>query len=180
MVKPRIPAKPCLLAALVIGAVPQITTGQEVRLSTSYSWSDVLGVKAAYRSDALPVAFPSWTGSPRFYLEPSFNVWRAFSGDEDTVFGVAISPILQWPIGPAQDSLFVEAGIGGALVSSTEVGSRDLSTHFQFEDQIGLSWRYDKRNDAYLDLKLFHYSNAGIKEPNDGLTMITLGWSRSF
>ncbi|WP_372614015.1 acyloxyacyl hydrolase [Halomonas sp.] len=85
-----------------------------------------------------------------------------------------------WLVTPAvrytfmgEREVFLEAGIGGALFIDTRLDARELSTSFQFEDRLalGLPWA-----DGEISLALIHYSNAGIRRPNDGFETLMLGY----
>lgn len=64
---------------------------------------------------------------------------------------------------------YAEAGLGAALFSRTDLGSKEFSTAFQFSQHVGLGleigpmftvgWRYS------------HYSNGDIEMPNNGIDL---------
>ncbi|WVM92338.1 acyloxyacyl hydrolase [Halopseudomonas pachastrellae] len=63
---------------------------------------------------------------------------------------------------------FIEGGIGAAVFTETNLDDRrDLGSKFQFEDRIGAGMRFT--SGAELGLRYYHYSNAGIKQPNQGI-----------
>jgi lipid A 3-O-deacylase len=64
---------------------------------------------------------------------------------------------------------YLELGLGGALLSQTTLGPRTLSTRFQFTEWIGVG--VDISEHFTVGMRFSHYSNAGIKKPNDGLDM---------
>ena len=152
-------------------------SGEALSLSGSYSPSEVVGGRLSYRSDPLPVVLPSWLGPPTLYLEFALNTWVEYGRDDEAVTSLAASPVLQWPLFGDHDSLFLEAGIGLAMIDFIQIAGHDLSSHFQFEDRIGLSWDYSDNQKSSLNLSIFHYSNAGLKQPNQGLNLLVLGWS---
>ena len=63
------------------------------------------------------------------------------------------------------------------VVSLNKIDNKDLSTRFQFEDRIGIGL---KNRNLNFYLRFMHYSNAGIKEPNDGLNSTMVGFSYRF
>lgn len=67
---------------------------------------------------------------------------------------------------------FIELGVGPSLLSRKRFAGRQLSTHFQFADHIGLGRRIGEQN--RLGLRLSHFSNASIKRPNPGLDVLQL------
>jgi lipid A 3-O-deacylase len=64
-----------------------------------------------------------------------------------------------------------------ALFASTELEDNDLGSSFQFEDRLGFGVRFA---DQEIGLRAVHYSNAGLKQPNDGSEAYTLHYRVSF
>jgi lipid A 3-O-deacylase len=63
--------------------------------------------------------------------------------------------------------LYAEAGIGLHLMSHLyDNNGRRFSTAFEFGDHLGAGYVFS--NGLDLGLKLQHFSNGGIKEPNSG------------
>ncbi|WP_065257891.1 acyloxyacyl hydrolase [Pseudomonas bananamidigenes] len=73
---------------------------------------------------------------------------------------------------------FIEAGVGVALFSGTRVGAKNLGSSFNFEDRLGVGLRF--ANQDRVGLRVIHYSNAGIKEPNDGIESYSLFYRHAF
>lgn len=119
--------------------------------------------------------FETPTGSLSGYFEVSYNLWDK-SGD--TTHGAAFSPVIayyfnldnSWHAVP-----YIEAGIGAAYIDGYRIGGRDLSSHFQFEDRVGIGVLINR-----MDIKFgfMHYSNAGLASPNDGIDIWigTVAW----
>ncbi len=139
---------------------------------------DVQGLKLAYQHHV------DWLSSlsPKLDMlfEASANFWRygpANSSDSNAV--LAVSPILRYPLGQAFDLQWdLEFGIGVSLLDDTRFAGKDVSTHYQFEDRLGLvAWLAPDRS---LTLRYLHYSNAGFKRPNPGLDFVSLSYAWYF
>ncbi|GAA5098647.1 acyloxyacyl hydrolase [Wohlfahrtiimonas larvae] len=72
---------------------------------------------------------------------------------------------------------FIELGIGVSAFSKTKVGDKNLGSSFNFEDRIGFGARF---GDHTLGIRAIHYSNAGIKSPNNGIESYSLYYSYKF
>jgi len=72
---------------------------------------------------------------------------------------------------------YVEGGIGIALFSATRVEGERLGTAFQFEDRLGAGLRFAGQE---IGVRLWHYSNGGLKSPNDGINAYSLHYRFSF
>jgi len=105
------------------------------------------------------------TGYVTGYFELSYNHWKE-GGDKTN--GYALSPVFQYAFNPGNDAWYpyVEGGVGVAYIDEYFIGTRNLSSNLQFEDRIGLGVRF---NSLDLSFRYMHYSNASLKEPNDGI-----------
>lgn len=141
---------------------------------------DVEGVKLAlqYHTDWLESYSDKWT----LYFESSINTWEYGAPNRhDTNLVLAISPVFQYPIGHWRNQLWlVEAGIGVSLLDDTTFAGKDVSTHYQFEDRIGVSTIFGEYDQHKVTLRYFHYSNAGFKRPNPGLDFVALSYTQFF
>ena len=141
---------------------------------------DVEGIKLAYRHNA----FQLESISPRLsvYAESSINFWKYGSPEHyDSNFVISLSPILQYSICSCADGeIYAEAGIGISLLDDTQCAGKNVSTHYQFEDRLGIGYRFGKQFSHSLALRYFHYSNAGFKKPNPGLDFISLSYSKAY
>lgn len=99
---------------------------------------------------------------------------RRWSGLDATT--VAISPVLRLDFGSPNSAMtpYIEAGIGASYFTRTDFDSEnvDLGSKFQFEDRLGAGVRF--ADGSQLGLRVFHYSNAGIKSPNNGIETVSL------
>lgn len=127
----------------------------------------------------LPQVVDRMSGSLRVRAYPEIQLTRFERHDEQLtqVGGFAIGRL-----GPADGGLrpFMEVGLGGNLFSRDHIGSRSLSTRFQFGELLGLGVAWgghpngDDRGESWLGLRYVHFSNAGIRHPNDGLDNLEL------
>lgn len=119
------------------------------------------GIKKDYSSRW----FESGAGYLSGYFELSYNRWE-HGGDD--INGLAFSPVFAYYFGKDADLVrpYIAGGIGVALIDDYRIHNRNLSTHYQFENRIGLGTRIGIFD---MNVSYFHYSNAGLKSPNDGI-----------
>ncbi|MFO8044586.1 MAG: acyloxyacyl hydrolase [Halomonas sp.] len=157
-----------LLASPIFGAR---LTGQLAAADVKVS----VGVTSEYTAAVKATLDRQWT--PEHFHAPlslrlSAGLLLLSSEKQDGNAALLLSPALRWTLA-GERSLFLEGGIGAAIFIKTRVDARELSTAFQFEDRLalGLPWASGE-----LSLALTHYSNAGIKRPNDGFETLMLGY----
>ena len=82
---------------------------------------------------------------------------------QDVSFG--FTPILewQWPVQPV--TAFVDTGLGAHYLTRTEHLDRQISTHFQFGEILGIGMKAGK---FQVGLRFQHLSNGDIVKPNNG------------
>ncbi len=114
--------------------------------------------------------FESRVGYLSGYYELSLNYWRDI---EDKSVGIALSPVFRYSFYTTVP-VYIEAGIGISLFNSTIIGKHNMSSAFLFEDRIdaGVEFKEFDINFGYM-----HYSNGGIKEPNEGIDIFKLSLS---
>lgn len=117
----------------------------------------------------------SATTSPIYKLGPvsiavegGIQHWRVNDATGNQLY---VTPTLRYPI---TRSLTLDGGVGVSVFDNTKYGNKDISTHFQFADHIGLTY---STKTAVFGVRYVHASNAGIKKPNPGLDSVqaTLG-----
>ncbi len=109
------------------------------------------------------------------YWDAGYTYW---DGDEmASNHSLSFAPVFVYEFAGDRAKPYIEAGIGAAFFSSTEVEGNDLSSSFQFEDRIGAGLRFAGQE---IGIRAMHYSNAGTKQPNDGVENYTLHYRARF
>lgn len=102
------------------------------------------------------------------YFELSYNRWECKG---QYINAVGISPVFAYHFGNQSNAIipYIEAGIGIAYLDEYRIAYRNLGSHWQFEDRVGLGARI-----GFVDLNLryLHYSNANLESPNDGIDIL--------
>ncbi len=111
------------------------------------------------------------SGKASGYWEASFGRWNSRLDDgrraSAWVTQLGVTPVLRWQPRAWGEAWFVEAGIG-ANVLLPVYRSRDkrFSTAFNFGDHLAIGRRFGVDRQHELALRVQHFSNAGIKDPN--------------
>jgi len=112
------------------------------------------------------------------YWEAALGRWKgtAESGSGSayvTQFG--ITPVFRWRPDGGSSPWFYEAGIGvNALMPVYRTERKQFSTVFNFGDHLAVGRSFGAQREHELALRVQHFSNAGIKEPNPGETFLQL------
>lgn len=111
------------------------------------------------------------------YWDLSLARWRSdkyrdVADAHQNLWAIGISPVLRLA-SKENAGMYFEAGLGPHLLSDLyDNNSRQLSTRFQFGSHIGLGYVFSNKLDTALRFQ--HYSNGGIKDPNDGVNFLLL------
>lgn len=116
----------------------------------------------------------------RWYPEASVSQWHQQNDERnETINVIAFSPVFIKPLTSlARGELSFEFGIGASVLDERHFGSKNLGTHFQFEDRLGLRWVSPSAH--RVTLRYMHYSNGGIGSYNPGVDFINLSYGRAF
>lgn len=118
--------------------------------------------------------FESSTGRLTGYWDAGYTYWEA--GDASGgAHSLSFAPVFVYEFGSGNIKPFIEAGIGLAVFSGTSAGDQDFGSAFNFEDRIGAGLKIGETQK--VGIRAIHYSNAGIKQPNDGIESFSLFYS---
>jgi lipid A 3-O-deacylase len=117
------------------------------------------------------------------YWDLTLSQWRGnrfqnVPGNTQNITDLGFTPVFRFQ----RDSLkgpYLEAGIGAHYLSGLyDNNGRRLSTNFQFGDHLGVGYVFP--NNLDLGLKFQHFSNGGIKSPNNGVNFAVVRISYPF
>jgi lipid A 3-O-deacylase len=140
-------------------------SGYEVSFGYGQDDSDINIFRLGLKKDFTSRWLESNSGYCSGYFELSYNHWEK---DGENVNGVALSPVFVYYPGAESNKIkpYIEGGIGVAYIDEYHIAGRNLSTNFQFEDRIGIGVKMGLFD---LNFRYMHYSNASVKQPNDGI-----------
>ena len=127
---------------------------------------------------------PLWQGRRwRLMLRHELELanWRVANARDLLELGYSPVLRLERPLADSRATFFVEGSIGARLLSHTRVGpDHDMSTAFQFSDELRAGWTWGDQGRHTAGLRLQHLSNLGIKEPNPGINFWQLYYRYRF
>lgn len=93
---------------------------------------------------------------------------------------LSITPMFRLSFGTSDAGVtpFLEGGIGASYFTETDLDDRDLGSKFQFEDRLGAGLAF--AGGSEVGVRYYHYSNASIKQPNDGIDMAAVYYRMAF
>lgn len=121
--------------------------------------------------------FESSVGYLSGYWGISYTHWEKGKYDH-SVSSVSFIPVFTYNFNTNSSiEPFIELGIGIAGFTKTKVDNKNLGSAFNFEDRFGFGAHI---GDHTLGVRAIHYSNAGIKSPNDGIENYSIYYSYKF
>ncbi|MDH1308767.1 acyloxyacyl hydrolase, partial [Pseudomonas fulva] len=139
-------------AAQVTGAVGVTSQGDMTyRAGLSFDWDKQW--------------FETSVGHLTGYWDAGYTYWEG--GDASGAHSLSFSPVFTYEFSGFTYTPYIEAGIGIAAFSKTRVGDQRMGSSFNFEDRIGLGLKLP--SEQKIGIRAIHYSNAGIRQPNDGI-----------
>jgi lipid A 3-O-deacylase len=165
-----------LLASLMLISLADCANAQSIGLMGG-SYRDISRTSLNYTGTALYVSHkPEDSQSARYFeLVPEIGVAQF----RDLASGSSLNqlyftPTLRYWIG----DFCIEGGIGLSWLSDRQLGTKTLSTNFQFVDHLGISFRLGKH--YRIGYRIIHTSNADIRKPNPGIDAQQLNLSFLF
>lgn len=119
----------------------------------------------------------SQVGHATGYWDVGYTYWQA--GEEaGGRHAFSFAPVFVYEFEGGYLKPFVEAGVGVSVFSGTTAGDQKFGSAFNFEDRLGAGVKFGKTDK--IGIRAIHYSNASIKEPNDGIESYSLFYSHEF
>ncbi len=172
------------LAAISAVAAPSVAQTAPSAIDSS-AWSLHLGhyddfTRLTGNYETAPLWQTRFGNGSRLTLSGEFGLsyWHKSgvdSGERDSLWQLSAIPLFRYW---ATERFYVEGGIGATAFNHTSIGSKQISTAFQFGDHIGLGYRVT--NNVMLGYRYSHFSNAGIKKPNPGLDVHQITLTQRF
>ena len=163
------------LAALAAAALGQSFTAQAAGLefAVGHTSESTMTYRLGLKSDWDKSWLQSDVGRLTGYWDGAYTYWE---GDKSSASNsLSFSPVLVYEFAGESVKPYLEAGIGVALFSHTEVEGNRLGTAFQFEDRLGSGLRFAGGHE--VGIRATHYSNAGISSTNDGVESYALHYT---
>ena len=159
-----------LLASAML-ATP-VMARQSVAVDYLIGEGDLTGIRLAYRPVTHKLTTLPIIGDVDVYWEVSVNFWEfGETNQHETNYVLAISPVITRQFATLYDRYPVhwEFGIGLSLVNDTRFAGKDIGSHYQFEDRLGVIIGLDEASSQTVTLRYMHYSNGGLNDKNPGM-----------
>lgn len=117
------------------------------------------------------------------YWEASVAGWTYHGPDQDRtgIAQIAFKPVFRYRFDDGASPWFYEAGVGLTLLNRRYTSDRkDFGSRFNFGDHAAVGRIFGARQEHEVALRIEHFSNAGIKEPNPGATFLQLRYAYRF
>jgi lipid A 3-O-deacylase len=146
---------------------------QMARIGTQWAWkSRWWESNGTHIGGYWDLTLAEWHGT-RFRHQPG-----ATPGATQNITDVGITPVFRLQRNSGTGP-YIEAGVGAHLLSDQyNNNGRRLSGNFQFGDHVGVGYIFANRVD--IGVKIQHFSNAGIRKPNDGVNFAVARVSYAF
>ena len=166
------------LAAVAALSVGQMAAAHAVDFTVAVGQTDesTMTYRLGAQFDFGTSWFQTSVGRLTGYWDAGYTYWEG--DDSSSNHSVSLAPVFVYEFAGESVKPYVEAGIGVAAFENSEVEGNRLGSSFQFEDRIGAGLRFAGGHE--VGIRAIHYSNAGIKKPNDGIESYALHYRMAF
>jgi len=151
------------------------TTPQSGRSTDSLS----VGVTMPFGTNRL-----LWGGDVSFYGDFFLSGWRApkpNGNEKDNYAQIGAIANVRYRFSEGRSPWFIDAGIGATVMDHLyRTEDREFSTAFQFTELIGAGFSFGMQREHEVSVRLQHFSNGTIKEPNPGENFVRVRYLYRF
>ncbi len=112
------------------------------------------------------------------YWEASLSQWSYPTAQERrtaALIQLGLIPVFRWRPDQGTSPWFAEAGIGATLTTvAYQTDRKRFSTRFNFGDHLAVGRSFGATRSHELSLRVEHFSNAGLRQPNPGENFLQL------
>ena len=146
------------------------TVGINVRTDPLITWEFKGGSSVAVLGEA---EIANWHGKEA--QVPNTNTNR-------NILEIGFKPVVRYfPLASDSFRPYLEFGLGMHLLSHTRINQeRQLPSAFQFGEILGIGAQFCPKLACSVAVRLQHVSNAGIKQPNNGITFTQASFGYRF
>jgi lipid A 3-O-deacylase len=164
----------CVAALLGLAAVGPVQAA-DLAFAVGSTGESTLAYRLGLQCDFQRNFSESATGRFTGYWDTAYTYWQ---GDETASnHSLSLAPVFVYEFAGETIKPYIEAGIGVAFFSDTELEDNKLGSSFQFEDRLGFGVRF---NGQEIGVRALHYSNAGLSSNNDGVENYSLHYAMTF
>jgi len=106
------------------------------------------------------------------YLDLFVSNWHVtpvIAGSRANLLQIGVVPMLRYRFSDGASPWFLEGGIGATVMNHLyRTPEHRFSTAFQFTEALAVGRSFGERGQHEISLRIQHFSNAGIREPNPG------------
>lgn len=125
-----------------------------------------------------------WGGDVSFYGDFFLSGWRAptpAGNENDSYTQIGAIANVRYRFAEGRSPWFVEAGLGATVMDHLyRTSNREFSTTFQFTELVGVGLSFGAQREHEVSVRLQHFSNARIKEPNPGENFVRVRYLYRF
>lgn len=174
-----------VLTLLMVVPMLGLALQQGVAISYGNDWlyqsnpKDVQGFNIAYTLQPDSWVWRSFTLGFNF----SYGYWHTGQADvpNTSISTFGIAPVLKWYfLQNSKVTPFLQASVGGAWLTNSYFGGRNLGSRLEFQDMGGVGLAFGAKKQFYVTVQSLHYSNANIASHNSGFSvpcLMTLGYN---
>lgn len=168
---------------LAVSSFTASASKQSVAIDYLHGEGDLSGVRLAYRPYDGQITQIKWLGEVDLYWELSVNFWEfGAENQHETNYALALSPVFSSQFATIANKypLKWELGIGISLINDTIFAGKDIGSHYQFEDRLGLVLGFGENLEQSFAVRYMHYSNGGLNDKNPGMDFLNLSYTMYF
>ena len=114
-------------------------------------------------------------------LQAGYSKWQSAKDSSSSATNNVIDflPVFRWEGSSLPLVDFIDTGVGLSIFSNDELSGRKFGGPLQFNNYLGIGWRFGEAENWEASVHFQHYSNNNIYEDNNGVNFahISIGYN---